>query len=56
MKNLLTFLAVLLLNGAFLYPLLFAGIGRPVMWWLVVLMAVGGIGCLYLLVKYRKVL
>ena len=54
MKNLLNFLAVLLLNGAFLYPLFYGGIGRPVAWWLVGLMAVAGIGCLFLLVRYRK--
>lgn len=54
MKLLLTFLAVILLNGAFLYPLFFAGIGRPVAWWLVVLMALGGIGCIYLLVRFRN--
>ncbi len=54
MKNLLNFLAVILLNGAFLYPLLYAGIGKPVAWWLVAFMAIGGIGCIYLLVKYRK--
>ncbi len=54
MKALLNFFAVLLLTGAFLYPLLFAGIGRPVAWWLVVLMAVAGVGCIYLLVRFRK--
>ena len=54
MKNLLNFLAVVLLNGAFLYPLFFSGIGRPVTWWLVGVMAAGGIACIYLMVKYRK--
>ena len=42
MKNLLNFLAIALLNGAFLYPLFFSGIGRPVAWWLVGVMAAGG--------------
>lgn len=56
MRLLLNFLAVLLLNGAFLYPLFFGGTGRPVAWWLVVLMAGGGIACIYILVRYRKVL
>jgi hypothetical protein len=56
MKLLLNFLAVVLLNGAFLYPIFYIGIGRPVAWWLVVLMALGGIGCIYLLVKFRKTL
>jgi hypothetical protein len=54
MKTLLNFLAVLLLNGAFLYPLFFGGTGRPVAWWLVVLMTCGGIACIYLLVRFRK--
>jgi hypothetical protein len=56
MKLLLNFLAVVLLNGAFLYPIFYSGIGRPVAWWLVVLMALGGIGCIYLLVRFRKTL
>ncbi len=54
MKTLLNFLAVILLNAAFLYPMLFVGIGRPVAWWLVALMAVAGVGCIYLLVRFRK--
>ena len=54
MKLLLNFLAVLLLNGAFLYPLFYGGIGRPVVWWLVILMAVSGVGCIWLKVKFRK--
>jgi hypothetical protein len=56
MKTQLNFLAVLLLNGAFLYPLFYGGTGRPVAWWLVILMAAAGIACLWLLVRYRKVL
>jgi hypothetical protein len=54
LKNLLNFLAILLLNGAFLYPLFYAGTGRPVAWWLVVLMAAAGAGCIWLLVRFRK--
>jgi hypothetical protein len=54
MKTILTFFAVTLLNGAFLYPLFFGGIGRPVHWWLVAAMAAGGSGCIYLLVRYRR--
>lgn len=54
MKLLLNFLAVLLLISAFLYPLFFSGTGRPVLWWLVTLMAAVGVGCLYLLVRFRK--
>jgi hypothetical protein len=54
MKNLLNALAIILLNGAFLYPLFYGGTGRPIAWWLVILMAAGGIGSIYLLVRYRK--
>lgn len=54
MKPLLQFVAATLLNGAFLYPLFYAGIGRPVSWLLVTAMAAGGCGCFYLLIKYRR--
>ena len=54
MKLLLNFLAVLLLIGAFLYPLFYSGIGRPVAWLLVALMTAGGISCIFLLVRFRK--
>jgi hypothetical protein len=56
MKLLLNLFAVMLLNSAFLYPLFFFGIGKPVTWWLVGLMAFGGIGCIFLLVSLRKIL
>ncbi len=54
MKGVLQFSCVILLNGAFLYPLLFSGIGRPVSWLLVAAMAGGGILSFYLLIRYRK--
>jgi Flp pilus assembly protein TadB len=54
MKLLLNFFAVILLNSAFLYPLFYSGIGKPFAWWLVVLMALGGIGCIYIMVRFRK--
>lgn len=54
MKLVLNFLAITLLIGASLYPMFFIGIGRPVAWWLVAFMVVGGIACLYLLVRFRK--
>lgn len=54
MKALLTFLAVALLNGAFLYPLFSLGAGRGVSWLLVAALAAGGAFCLCLLVRYRK--
>jgi hypothetical protein len=53
-KTLLVFLAVTLLNGAFLYPLFYLGLGRGVSWWLVAAMAAVGAFCIYLLVRYRK--
>lgn len=54
MKTLLVFLSVTLLNGAFLYPLFYLGMGRGVSWWLVAAMAAAGTFCMYLLVRYRK--
>ena len=54
MKLLLNFLAVSLLMSSFLYPIFFRGIGRPVAWWLVILMAIAGIGCIWLLVRFRR--
>jgi predicted membrane channel-forming protein YqfA (hemolysin III family) len=54
MKFLLNFFAVILLISAFLYPLFYVGTGRPVAWWLAVLMAIGGIACIYLLFRFRK--
>jgi len=54
MKTLLNFLAVLLLNGVFLYPLFFSGTGRQVNWWLVLFMAVAGVVSIYLLVRFRR--
>ncbi len=54
MKTFLTFLAVTLLNGAFLYPLFFAGSGRRVIWPLVAVMAAGGVYCIYLLFRNRR--
>lgn len=54
MKSLITFLTVLLLTGSFLYPLFVSGMGKPVAWEVVAMMAAGGICCFYLLVKFRK--
>ncbi|HTY20107.1 MAG TPA: hypothetical protein VMC44_00590 [Geobacteraceae bacterium] len=54
MKHILNILAIILLIGAFLYPLFFRGTGRPVVWWLVILMAIAGIVCIYILVRFRK--
>ena len=54
MKLVLNLLAVTLLTGAFLFPLFYTGTGRHVAWWLVILMALGGIACIYLLFRFRK--
>ena len=54
MKTLLTFLAVTLLNGAFLYPLFYLGVGKKVSWLLEAGMVIGGIFCFYILVRYRR--
>jgi len=54
MKLVLNLFAVALLTGAFLYPLFYIGIGRHVIWWLVILMYLGGIACIYLLFRFRR--
>jgi hypothetical protein len=54
MKGALQFLSIVLLTWSFLYPLLFGGLGRHVAWGWVACMALGGVVCLYLLVKYRR--
>ncbi len=54
MKGALQFLAVVLLTWSFLYPLLFGGSGRRVVWGWVACMVAGGVVCLYLLVRYRR--
>ena len=56
MKNLILFASSSLLTSTFLYPLFFLGVGRKVSWLLVAAMAGGGIGGIYLLVRYRKTL
>jgi hypothetical protein len=54
LKHILNFLAVVLLNASFLYPLLWGGIGRHVSWVLTGAMFCGGVYCIYLLIRYRK--
>jgi hypothetical protein len=53
-RKLLSFGGVTLLTTAFLEPLFFSGIGKPVPWLRDLLMAVGGVACLFVLVKFRK--
>jgi hypothetical protein len=53
MKTLLSWGGVGLLTTALLDPLVYAMMDLPIPWVRDVLMAVGGIGCLYLLVRLR---
>ena len=53
MKKLLSLAAVTLLTSSFLDPLIYSGLDKPIPWGRDALMAVGGVVCLYLLVKYR---
>ena len=53
MKKLLIWLAVGLLTTAFLDPLVYSMLDKPIPWVRDLLMAVGGVGCFYLLIKYR---
>jgi hypothetical protein len=52
-KKLLSFLGVSLLTSAFLEPLFYSGLDRPIPWVRDMLMAVAGVACFYLLIKYR---
>ena len=54
MKLLITLVSCSLLTAAFLYPLLYLGSGRMVSWPLVAVMAAGGGGGIYALVRLRK--
>jgi K+-transporting ATPase c subunit len=54
MKTLLTFMTVLLLMTAVLYPLFTSGIGLPLWWPLEGGCIVGGLWGYYLLIKYRR--
>ncbi len=53
MKKMLSWGGVGLLTTALLDPLLYSMLDQPIPWMRDVLMAAGGIGCLYLLVKMR---
>lgn len=53
MKKLLSWGGVGLLTTAFLDPLIYSMLDKPVPWFRDILMAIGGAGCIYLLVKYR---
>jgi hypothetical protein len=53
MKKLLNWGAVGLLTTALLDPLLYSMLELPIPWMRDLLMAAGGIGCWYMLVKFR---
>ncbi|HTP64155.1 MAG TPA: hypothetical protein VMJ66_02100 [Geobacteraceae bacterium] len=56
MKKFLTWCAVGLLTTAMLDPLVYAMLDKPLPWVRDLVMAVGGVGCFYLLVKFRDYL
>jgi hypothetical protein len=53
MKKLLTWGAVGLLTTAMLDPLIYSMLEQPIPWLRDLLMGAGGVGCLYLLIKFR---
>ncbi len=53
MKKLLTWGGTTLLTTALLDPLIYAMLEKPIPWLRDVAMAIGGIVCLYALVKFR---
>ncbi|NVN88960.1 MAG: hypothetical protein HXX11_00030 [Desulfuromonadales bacterium] len=54
MKKLLTWGGTGLLTTAILDPLLYSMMDMPIPWWRDLVMLCAGIGCLYLLFKYRR--
>ncbi|HEY5975386.1 MAG TPA: hypothetical protein VIU41_11640 [Geobacteraceae bacterium] len=56
MKKLLTWGAVGLLTTALLEPLAFSMLDQPVPWLRDLLMGIGGVGCFYLLSRFREYL
>ena len=54
MKKLLNLGAVGLLTSAFLDPLIYAMLERPIPWLRDLMMLAGGIGCFYLLIQFRN--
>ena len=53
MKKLLTWGAVGLLTSAILDPIIYSMLDMPIPWTRDLLMGVGGVGCFYLLIKFR---
>lgn len=54
MKKLLTWGGVGLLTTALIDPVLYSMLEQPIPWGRDILMAFGGSGCLYMLVKFRN--
>jgi len=53
MKKLLTWGAVGLLTSALLDPLIYSMLEMPIPWGRDLLMLAGGVGCFYLLIRFR---
>jgi len=53
MKKLLTWGAVGLLTSALLDPLIYSMLDLPIPWFRDLLMLAGGVGCFYLLIRFR---
>jgi hypothetical protein len=53
MKKLLTWSAVGLLTTALLDPIIYAMLEQPIPWLRDLLMGASGVGCFYLLIKFR---
>lgn len=53
MKKLLTWVAVGLLTSALLDPLIYSMLDLPIPWTRDLLMLAGGVGCFWLLIRFR---
>lgn len=53
LKKLITWGAVGLLTSALLDPIIYSMLDMPIPWMRDLLMGVGGVGCFYLLIKFR---
>jgi hypothetical protein len=54
MKKLLTWGAVGLLTTAILDPVVYSMLGLPIPWFRDLLMLAGGVGCFWLLIRFRN--
>jgi hypothetical protein len=53
MKKLLTWTTVGLLTTALLDPIMYSMLDKPIPWLRDLLMLAGGVGCFYLLIRFR---